>query len=67
VSRRAHHVLLACLVLVLLVLHLDVWNHRVGGLVFGWLPWDLAYHLAWMAAAAAVVWYMTIGPWTEDD
>ncbi len=65
-SRRAHRLVFAGLVGVLLVLHLDVWNHDVGGLVFGWLPWDLAYHLAWMAAAAAVVWYMTLGPWTED-
>lgn len=66
-SRRAHHLLLAALVTALLVLHLDVWNRHAAGLVFGWLPWDLAYHLAWMAAATAVVWYMTLGPWTERD
>lgn len=64
-SRRSHRRLLAVLVVVLLVLHLDVWNHGRAGLVLGWLPWDLAYHLAWMAAATAVVWYMTYGPWED--
>jgi hypothetical protein len=67
VSRRAHHRLLAVLVTALLVLHIDVWNHGRGGLVFGWLPWDLAYHLAWMVGATAVVWYMTLGPWPDED
>ena len=67
VSRRAHHTLLAVLVTALLVLHIDVWNHGQGGLVFGWMPYDLAYHLAWMLAATAVVIYMTLGPWPDDE
>lgn len=65
-SRRAHHTLLAVLVTALLVLHVDVWNHDRAGLVLGWIPYDLAYHLAWMLAAAAVVLYMTYGPWQDD-
>jgi hypothetical protein len=35
--------------------------------VFGWMPYDLAYHLAWMLAATAVVVYMTYGPWKDDE
>ena len=58
---------LAVLVTALLVLHIDVWNHGQGGLVFGWMPYDLAYHLAWMLAATAVVIYMTLGPWPDDE
>lgn len=66
-SPRAHHTLLWVLVAALIVLHVDVWNHGRVGLVFGWLPWDLAYHLLWMAAGAGVVGYLTLGPWPDED
>lgn len=67
-SARAHRRLFALLTAVLLVLHVDPWNAGPAGLVLGWLPWDLAYHLVWMAAAALLVVYMTSPAiWPEDQ
>ncbi len=68
-DRRLHHAIFAALVVVLLVLHVDVWNAGTApSVVFGWLPWDLAYHLAWMACATAAVFYMTSAAiWPEDQ
>lgn len=34
---------------------------------FGWIPLDLAYRVAWMAAAAAVVWWMTARLWPDQN
>ncbi|PCC68090.1 hypothetical protein SAMN02745121_04565 [Nannocystis exedens] len=66
-SPAAHQRLFAVLAVALIVLHVDTWNAGPGPLVFGWLPWDLAYHLAWMAAAAVLVFYMTSSAlWPED-
>jgi hypothetical protein len=36
------------------------------GLVLGFLPWDLAFHLAWMLGAACVVVHMTDRVWPHD-
>lgn len=35
-------------------------------LLAGFLPWDLAYPLLWMAGATAVVIYMTGAPWPDE-
>lgn len=68
VSPRAHRRLFALLTAALIVLHVDPYNAGPGPLVFGWLPWDLAYHLGWMAAAALLVVYMTSSViWPEDQ
>jgi hypothetical protein len=70
VSARAHLRLFSALTVALVVLHVDVWNAGAGGLVFGWLPVDVAYHLVWMAAATGLVFYMTsaaIWPEGQDD
>ncbi len=54
--------------LVLLVLHVDVWNQGRGdGLILGFIPYDLAYHLLWMLVAWAVVIYMTIFVWPDEQ
>jgi hypothetical protein len=39
------------------------------GVVLGFLPWDLAFHLLWMLGAACVVVYMTDRAWPDlgDD
>ncbi|MBZ5715195.1 hypothetical protein [Nannocystis pusilla] len=69
-SAAAHHRLFAVLGVALVVLHVDTWNAGPGELLLGWLPWDLAYHLLWMAAAALLVLYMTsraIWPEDQDD
>lgn len=56
------------LIAALLVLHLDFWNAgRGGALILGVLPYDLAYHLAWMLAAWAVVVYMTVKVWPDEQ
>lgn len=52
----------------LLVLHVDVWNQGRGdALILGFIPYDLAYHLLWMLVAWAVVIYMTIFVWPDEN
>lgn len=67
-SLAAHRRVFAALVAVMVLLHVDVWNHgRTEPLVLGWLPWDLAYHLGWMALGTGLVFYMTSGALWPDD
>ncbi|MDC0716046.1 hypothetical protein [Nannocystis bainbridge] len=66
-SPVAHQRLFAVLTAALIVLHIDPWNAGPGPLLFGWLPWDLAYHLAWMAAGTLLVLYMTSRAIWPDD
>ena len=47
------------MVLVLLVLHQDYWNWFNGSLVFGFLPYSMAYHCM-ISLAAAVVWCLAV-------
>ena len=66
----AHRRTFAALVTALLVLHVDPWNAGPAAPVLGWLPWDLAYHLLWMACATGAIVYMTspaIWPEDQDD
>lgn len=37
------------------------------GLLLGFLPWDLAYPLAWIVFATAAVFYMTNRAWRDVD
>ena len=45
------------LVIVLIVLHQDYWQWENGTLVFGFLPYSLAYHVG-ISLAASVVWIL---------
>ncbi|TWU58927.1 hypothetical protein Poly51_17070 [Rubripirellula tenax] len=57
------------LVLLLVVLHQDIWNWDNDRLVFGFLPVTLAYH-AGLSIAASVVWLIaatTAWPIQDDD
>ncbi len=45
------------LIVLLLVLHQDIWFWNDGTLVFGFLPIGLFYH-ACLSIAAGVVWWM---------
>ena len=55
------------LILLLVVLHQDIWNWADGRLVFGFLPVGLAYHVV-LSLAAASVWLMAVQfAWPEDD
>ena len=51
----------------LLALHVDPFNHGVGGaLWWGWLPRDLAYHLGWVAVGTALLFYLTARIWKDS-
>lgn len=58
--------MLAIALVVLVVLHVVPVPGDPDWLLAGFLPWDLAYHLLWMAAAAGVVLYMTGPPWPDE-
>lgn len=67
-ARRRHRWVFAGAVVVLLVLHVDVWNQGRGdALILGFIPYDLAYHLLWMVVAWAVVIYMTVFVWPDEE
>lgn len=61
-ARRVLHGLL----LVLVLSHLLPPWPGAPWMVAGFLPWDLAYHLLWMAAAAAAVLWMTGPAWPDE-
>ncbi len=67
VSPSHRHRVLAVLVGVLLVGHVVQPAPGIEPMILGWIPWDLGYHLLWMAAAAAVVWFMTDVVWHRDE
>lgn len=55
-------------VVILLALHLWPPHGGPAPIVFGVFPWDLAWHLLWMAAATAAVFAMTSTRlWPDDD
>ena len=51
----------------LLILHLDFWREQRPELVFGWLPEDVAYRLAWMGLAFVYLWFFTRNVWGEGE
>jgi len=61
---KAPVLLLAAAVAALYVLHQDLWFWRTARpLVFGFLPVGLAYHGAYCAAAAVLMWALTRLAW----
>ena len=67
-TRRQHRRIFWVLVVVLAALHVDFFNHGTTlPLIFGWLPTDLAYHIAWVIAAAVLVLYFTRYVWRDFD
>lgn len=48
---------------VLLLLHFDVWREPDPAARVGWLPLELAWRLAWMVAASAYLWWFTARFW----
>ena len=62
--KRAKTWLLAALVMGFFLLHQDFWNwNRSEPLVFGFLPWGLAYHAAYSAAAALIMLVLVKWAW----
>ncbi len=58
--------LLSIALVVLVALHLAPVPGDPAWVVLGVLPWDLAWHLGWMALATLVVIYMTGPPWPDE-
>lgn len=67
VSRSRRHVVLGVLVTLLLIGHVVQPAPGIEPVLLGWLPWDLAYHLLWMAAAAGAVLFMTDVVWRFEE
>lgn len=44
-----------------------VWAPDRQGLIAGVLPWDLAFHLAWMAAAGLLIEIIARVAWRDVD
>ncbi len=64
---RAHHVWVARLwTLGLIVAHLAPATDGDATILWGFLPFELAYRLAWMALAIALIFYITICVWPDD-
>lgn len=57
----------ALAVLALLASHMLVFEQGEHALVLGWMPRDLAYRVAWMLAAAGVVFWMTARLWPNHE
>ena len=55
--------LLALLVIVVALIHQDVWFWTDRTLVFGFLPVGLAYHVAYTFAAAFTMWMLVRFAW----
>ena len=65
-SRRAHAYVFAALAVALVGLHFDRWNdHRVEPWALGWMPADLAYHVGWVIAATALIFYLCARVWPD--
>jgi hypothetical protein len=56
------------MVVVMLALHLDPFEQgRVDPVLWGWIPRDLSYHLAWVVAAAAITFYFCAKVWPDKE
>ena len=59
-------IFIVCLIVLLLVLHQDYWNWENDSLVFGFIPWGMAYHIG-ISIAAAFVWLIAVTfAWPSD-
>ena len=54
-------------VLVLIVLHNDVWNRHSDAVLLGWIPFDLAYHVAWVGLGTAVLHLVLRATWGDES
>jgi hypothetical protein len=60
-------IILSLLVLGVFLLHQDVWNWgRSEPLVFGFLPFGLAYHAFYCILAAALLWTLVKFAWPKE-
>ena len=57
------NILLVLAVVVLYVLHQDIWFWRSSRLVFGFIPIGLFYHGCFSVAAALLMWLLVTYAW----
>lgn len=55
------------LIILLVLLHQDVWFWSDGRLVLGFLPVGLAYHMGLTVAASVTWWLATLMIWPADS
>ena len=53
--------------LLLLALHLDLFGTPRLGLLFGWIPGELAWRLTWMGLALAYLLFFCARIWREEE
>lgn len=68
-SLRGRHELLlfGCAVALLLATHMLRFGQEGRPLLLGWMPIDFAFRLGWVAAATAVVFWMTARLWPDRE
>ncbi len=49
----------ACLLCMLVILHQDYWQWHRSDIVFGFIPYSLAYHMT-ISLATALVWILVV-------
>ena len=62
-SPPVKNILLVLAVVVLYVLHQDIWFWRSSRLVFGFIPIGLFYHGCFSVAAALLMWLLVTYAW----
>lgn len=65
-SRRTTTWIAICGFVVLIVLHLDFWRPQRDTLLFGWLPEELAYRLAYCVLAWFYILFVCARVWREE-
>ena len=60
-------ILAAVGLVVLLLLHFDVWRPLPAGTYFGWMPEELLFRLLWMLLAWAYLVWFCARVWREAD
>ena len=66
-NRRFELLAFALVVALLLATHMLRFGQEGRPLLLGWLPIDFAFRLAWVAAASAVVFWMTGRLWPDRE
>jgi len=64
-NRRVHARVAGLWTLALILAHLWPVTDQDAALVFGWMPIELAYRLAWMGASVLLVVYITVWVWPD--
>lgn len=67
-SQRSHAGIFWTSILLLLVLHSWPAEYgRVEPMLLGWIPYDMAYYLAWIGLAAIAVLHLTAKVWRTEE